>query len=122
MEYESVGGNPINDFINYLDKNHKNIDQVYIFLAVIYVVLAIIFIGFFKGLRIGLSTLITTSIGIWVIHWLNRYENGKYHLFGWILVAMSMFSVFGQITNFIFAKPRQVAEQITQEAFRSFSH
>lgn len=112
--------NPIDAFIAYLEKNHQYINQVYIFFAVISVVLVFMFDGLFPALFAGLFTTISTLIGLWIIGWLNTTSGGKYHLFGWILVGMSIASTTNQLLSYLVAKPKQVVEEKAMEAFRSF--
>lgn len=110
--------NPVDSFINYLSKNHQYINQVYIFFAVISVVLVALFDGFFSSVFAGIFTFISTLIGLWIIGWLNTSNEGKYRLFGWILVGMSIVSVINQLFSRIMAKPKQAVEMKVKQAFQ----
>lgn len=89
----------MDSFLNILESNHMYIDQVYIFIAVIYLVLVLLFEGFGKLIITGIITLITTVIGLYIIKWLNTSNYGKYHLFGWILVVLSSISTFSYLLS-----------------------
>jgi ABC-type Fe3+-siderophore transport system permease subunit len=109
--------NPILTFINFLDKNHSYINEVYVFFAVISVVLVLLFEGFIPALFTGLFTIIGVFIGLLIINWLNTSNNGKFRLYGWILVGISIFNLFNQLIGYIVAGPRKVAVQKIKEKF-----
>lgn len=115
-----MASNVIDNFINYLDANHQYINQVYIFFAIIYVVLVLLFDGFLPAIFSSIFTVITTFIGLWIINWLNTSNEGKYRLFGWILVGLSIISVINQLISGLIAKPKEAIEMKVQEAFISF--
>jgi ABC-type Fe3+-siderophore transport system permease subunit len=121
MEVEkTMESNPIESFIAYLEKNHQYINQVYIFFAVISVVLVFLFEGFIPAIVSGFFTFIGALIALWIINWLNTSNQGKYHLFGWILVGMSIYGSVSYIINHFTAKPVQAATEKTVQAFRNF--